>query len=97
MLFPLQPGYTMTVWAAASDAHATSETAKRNMLALRTGRMDPGVLFKGPRLFLGWLSLRRAVCWGSEAALSSEVGRDYTGKTANDVYSTRQAEGSAEK
>jgi hypothetical protein len=45
MLFPLQPGYTITVWAEASDQLATTKTSsvKRNMLVGRSytcGRCD---------------------------------------------------------
>jgi hypothetical protein len=38
MLFPLQPGYTITVWADASDQLATTKTSsvKRNMMAGRS-------------------------------------------------------------
>ena len=38
MLFPLQPGYTITVWAEASDQLATTNTSSvnRNMAAMRT-------------------------------------------------------------
>jgi hypothetical protein len=39
MLFPLQPGYTMTVWAETSDQLATTKTSsvKRNMMNGRGG------------------------------------------------------------
>jgi hypothetical protein len=49
MLFPLQPGYTITVWAEASDQVATTKTSSvnRNMVARRDllrSRSDANVL-----------------------------------------------------
>lgn len=64
----------MTVWAAASDAHATRETAKRNMLAMRSRVYWCSA--QAAKTLSGVAVSRRAVNGEAETALSSEMGRD---------------------